>query len=52
MAAAEKRLNTALFTPLLWAFAARSRWWADQKTVALMLAGKRSDEIRRCAAGN
>ena len=24
-------------------------WWADQKMVALMLAGKMSDEVRRCA---
>ena len=26
-------------------------WWADQKMVALMLAGKMSDEVRRCTAG-
>jgi hypothetical protein len=24
-------------------------WWADQKMVALMLTGKMSDEVRRCA---
>jgi hypothetical protein len=27
-------------------------WWADQKMVALMLSGKMSDEVRRCASGN
>jgi hypothetical protein len=27
-------------------------WWADQKMVALMLAGKMNAEVRRCAAGN
>jgi hypothetical protein len=26
-------------------------WWADQKMVALMLAGKMADEVRRCNAG-
>src|SRR5215469_158801 len=25
-------------------------WWADQKMVALMLTGKMSDEVRRCAS--
>lgn len=25
-------------------------WWADQKMVALMLAGKMKEEVRRCAA--
>ena len=25
-------------------------WWADQKMVALMLAGKMEDEVRRCRA--
>jgi len=28
-----------------------SSWWADQK-IALMLAGKMGDEVRRCTAGN
>lgn len=27
-------------------------WWADQKMVALMLAGKMGDEARRCITGN
>ena len=25
-------------------------WWADQKMVALMLAGKMNDEVQRCTA--
>jgi hypothetical protein len=25
-------------------------WWADQRMVALMLAGKMSDEVKRCEA--
>lgn len=27
-------------------------WWADQKMVALMLAGKMNAEVRRCCTGN
>lgn len=27
-------------------------WWADQKMVALMLAGKMNAEVRRCRAGS
>ena len=27
-------------------------WWADQKMVALMLAGKMNAEVRRCCPGN
>lgn len=27
-------------------------WWADQKMVALMLAGKMNAEVRRCSPGN
>ena len=38
--------RTATFGHPLWS------WWADQKMVALMLAGKMSDERRRCTAGN